>query len=489
MNPTSADRCCINTLRFLAADMVEEAGSGHPETAMAMAPVVYTLWQHVLRFDPGAPAWPGRDRFVLSVGHASALPYVLLYLAGVEATDPEGRPLGRPALSPDDLRRFRQLGSPCAGHPEYGSVPGIETTTGPLGQGLATSVGMAIGANWKRHRFDRPGLSLFGHDVYALCGDGCLMEGVSAEAASLAGHLRLGNLCWIYDSNRITIEGSTSLAFTEDVPARFRAYGWKVVEVDDAEDLPALLAAFDAFRGARDRPTLIRVRSRIAPGAPHKEGTAAAHGEPLGAEELRAAKRFHGWPEEPAFHVPEAARLHLAAGLGARGAQARTRWERRLAEYRRRHPGLAREWDQLRSAELPEGWDRDVAAALAGAPDLSTRDASGLVLNAVAPRIPWLLGGAADLAPSTKTRLAFSGAGDLSAENPGGRNLHFGVREHAMAAAVNGLCLEGLRAFGATFFVFSDYARPAIRLSALMGLPALHLFTHDSLGVGEDGPT
>ena len=485
----NADRLCINTLRFLAADMVEAAQSGHPGTPMAMAPVVYALWQRVLRYDPAAPAWPGRDRFVLSAGHASALLYGLLHLAGVTAVDAAGRPQARPALALDDLRRFRQVGSPCAGHPERGLAAGIETTTGPLGQGLATSVGMALAARWKARRFGRPGFELFGHDVYALCGDGCLMEGVSAEAASLAGHLRLGNLCWIYDSNRITIEGPTSLAFTEDVAGRFRAYGWHVVEVEDAEEQAALEAAFAAFRETREQPTLIRVQSHIAYGAPHKQDTAAAHGEPLGAEELGLAKRFHGWPEEASFRVPEEARAHLAVGLGARGQALRAAWEERLDAYRRRYPELSREWEQLGAGELPADWDQELPVFPADPKGLATRESSGMVLNAVARRVPWLLGGAADLAPSTKTRLTFDGAGDLSPEDPGGRNLHFGVREHAMAAAVNGLCLEGLRAYGAGFLVFSDYARPAIRLAALMALPAVHVFTHDSLGVGEDGPT
>ncbi|MDW7709241.1 MAG: transketolase [Deferrisomatales bacterium] len=485
----NADRLCVNTLRFLAADMVEAAQSGHPGTPMAMAPVVYALWQRVLRYDPAAPSWPGRDRFVLSAGHASALLYALLHLSGVAAADAAGRPEDRPALALEDLRRFRQVGSPCAGHPEYELAAGIETTTGPLGQGLATSVGMALAARWKARRFDRPGFDLFGHDVYALCGDGCLMEGVSAEAASLAGHLRLGNLCWIYDSNRITIEGPTSLAFSEDVAARFRAYGWFVEEVEDAEDLVALESAFASFQESRERPTLIRVQSHIAYGAPHKQDTAAAHGEPLGAEELRLAKRFHGWPEEAPFRVPEEARAHLGAGLGARGRALRETWEADFAEYRRQFPDLAGEWDRMGSGGLPEGWDADLPRFPPDAKGLATRESSGQVLNAVARRVPWLLGGAADLAPSTKTRLTFEGAGDLTPEDAGGRNVHFGVREHAMAAAVNGLCLEGLRAYGAGFLVFSDYARPAIRLSALMALPAIHVFTHDSLGVGEDGPT
>ena len=489
MAPTAADRVCINTLRFLAADMVEAAQSGHPGTPMAMAPVVYALWQRVLRYDPATPTWPGRDRFVLSAGHASALLYALLHLSGVAALDKAGHAESRPALTLGDLRRFRQVGSPCAGHPEHGLAAGIETTTGPLGQGLATSVGMALAANWKARRFGRPGFELFGHDVYALCGDGCLMEGVSAEAASLAGHLRLGNLCWIYDSNRITIEGATSLAFTEDVAARFRAYGWNVLEVADAEDLEALQAAFASFRDTPDQPTLVRVQSHIAYGAPHKQDTAAAHGEPLGAEELRLAKRFHGWPEEPPFLVPDEARGHLAAGLGARGRALRQAWEDGLAGYRRRFPELAREWDQMTAGGLPDGWDADLPVFPPDPKGLATRESSGRVLNAAARGIPWLLGGAADLAPSTKTRLTFDGAGDLSPADPGGRNLHFGVREHAMAAAVNGLCLEGLRAYGAGFLVFSDYARPAIRLAALMELPAFHVFTHDSLGVGEDGPT
>jgi transketolase len=487
--PSDPDQLAIATLRTLCIDAVQEANSGHPGTPMAMAPVVYTLWQRLLRYDPEDPIWPNRDRFVLSAGHASTLLYALLYLTGVKAVDERYEVLGRPSVSLDDLKRFRQLDSRCPGHPEYRWTSGVETTTGPLGQGLATSVGMAIAQRWLSARYDRPGLELFDYRVYALGGDGCMMEGVASEAASLAGHLKLGNLCWIYDSNRITIEGSTSLAFTEDVPARFRGYGWNVLHVADANDLPAVAASFETARATTDRPTLIVVESHIGFGAPGKQDTAAAHGEPLGPDEVRAAKRAYGWPEEARFLVPDEAREHLRRGFGARGRRLREGWVARLAEYRRLHPALADELDRIQRRELPEGWDAELPAFPPDAKGVSGRDASGKVLNALARRVPWLLGGAADLAPSTKTRLLFEGAGDLGPAEPAGRNLHFGVREHAMGAIVNGLALAKLRPFGAGFLIFSDYGRPPLRLAALMELPVVMVFTHDSIGVGEDGPT
>jgi transketolase len=487
--PSDPDQLAIATLRTLCIDAVQEANSGHPGTPMAMAPVVYTLWQRLLRYDPEDPIWPNRDRFVLSAGHASTLLYALLYLTGVKAVDERYEVLGRPSVSLDDLKRFRQLDSRCPGHPEYRWTSGVETTTGPLGQGLATSVGMAIAQRWLSARYDRPGLELFDYRVYALGGDGCMMEGVASEAASLAGHLKLGNLCWIYDSNRITIEGSTSLAFTEDVPARFRGYGWNVLHVADANDLPAVAASFETARATADRPTLIVVESHIGFGAPGKQDTAAAHGEPLGPDEVRAAKRAYGWPEEARFLVPDEAREHLRRGFGARGRRLREGWVARLAEYRRLHPALADELDRIQRRELPEGWDAELPAFPPDAKGVSGRDASGKVLNALARRVPWLLGGAADLAPSTKTRLLFEGAGDLGPAEPAGRNLHFGVREHAMGAIVNGLALAKLRPFGAGFLIFSDYGRPPLRLAALMELPVVMVFTHDSIGVGEDGPT
>jgi transketolase len=487
--PSDPDQLVIATIRTLCIDAVQEANSGHPGTPMAMAPVAYALWQDFLRYDPRDPIWPNRDRFVLSAGHASTLLYSLLHLAGVQAVDEQYEVLGRPSVTLDDLKRFRQLDSRCPGHPEYRWTSGVETTTGPLGQGFATSVGMAIAQAWLAARYNRPGLELFDYRVYALGGDGCMMEGVASEAASLAGHLKLGNLCWIYDSNRITIEGSTSLAFSEDVPARFRAYGWNVVEVADANNLAVLRAAFEAARATGDRPTLIVVKSHIGFGAPGKQDTAAAHGEPLGPDEVRAAKRAYGWPEEAKFLVPDAAREHLAKGFGARGRQLRDDWVARLVEYRRLHPALAGELDQLQRRELPEGWDAELPSYPPDAKGVSGRDASGKVLNALAKRVPWLLGGAADLAPSTKTRLLFEGAGDFGPKDRAGRNFHFGVREHAMGAVLNGLSLSKLRPFGAGFFIFSDYGRPPLRLAALMELPVVMIFTHDSIGVGEDGPT
>jgi transketolase len=481
------DALAITTMRTLAIDAVQQARSGHPGTPMGAAPVVYTLWQRALRFDPQDPAWPDRDRFVLSSGHASMLLYSILHLTGTRATTRDGRADAQPAVSLDDIRRFRQRGSRCAGHPEYGWTPGVETTTGPLGQGLATSVGMAIASRWLGARYNRPGLPLFEHDVYALCGDGCLMEGVSAEAASLAGHLCLANLCWIYDSNRITIEGQTDLAFTEDVGTRFAAYGWHVRYVSDANDLEDIDRALAEFR-ASDRPTLIVVRSHIGYGAPNRQDTSAVHGEPLGDEEVRLTKRAYGWPEDVAFHVPAVVREHFDAGIGQRGRDEREAWDARFARYAVLYPDAARELLQLLDGDLPEGWDEALPVFPADATGLAGRDASGRVLNAIASRVPWIVGGAADLAPSTKTRLT-GAAGDFQAGEWHGRNLHFGVREHAMAAVLNGLALSHLRPFGAGFLIFSDYAKAAIRLSALMELPVVHVFTHDSIGVGEDGPT
>jgi transketolase len=456
---------------------------------MALAPFVYTLWNRVLRFDPQDPIWPDRDRFVLSNGHASMLLWSVLHLTGTRAVNAEYERSGGPAVTLDDIRRFRQLGSRAPGHPEYHLVSGVETTTGPLGQGIATSVGMAIAQRWLASRYNRPDFDIFDYRIYAVCGDGDLMEGVGAEAASLAGHLGLENLCWIYDNNHITIEGSTRLAFTEDVAARFASYEWNVVQVKDANDVDRIADALDGFRRTKGRPMLIVLDTHIGYGAPHKQDTAAAHGEPLGEEEVRLAKRAYGWPEDAKFLVPEGVREHFAAGVGARGATAHRRWTEALAAYRARFPQLAQEIDQMQRRELPPGWDRDLPVFGADPKGMSGRDASGLVLNVLARSVPWLLGGSADLAPSTKTGLTFDGAGDLQKETAGGRNLHFGIREHAMAAIVNGLSLSKLRSFGSTFLVFSDYARPAIRLSALMELPTILVFTHDALGDGEDGPT
>ncbi|MFO1082759.1 MAG: transketolase [Reyranellaceae bacterium] len=482
MVTAASDELCIDTLRTLAMDAVQKANSGHPGTPMALAPVAYTLWQQVLRYDPADPAWPDRDRFVLSNGHASMLLYGLIHLAGVQG--PNG-----PALTVADLERFRQLDSRTPGHPEYGLTVGVETTTGPLGQGCGTSVGMAIASRWLAQRFNRPGFELFDYDVYVLCGDGDMMEGVASEAASLAGHLGLANLCWLYDNNRITIEGRTSLAFDEDVGARFRAYGWHVAHVADANDRTALAAALAAFKARTDAPTLIVVDSHIGYGAPHKQDTAAAHGEPLGAEEVRLAKRSYGWPEQAQFHVPEGVRERFAAGIGRRGADLRRRWAELRRRYGEAHPQEARLLDGMLAGRLPEGWDSALPAFPPDAKGLATRDSSGQVINALAQHYPALVGGSADLAPSTKTRFTFDGAGDLEPGDPGGRNMHYGVREHAMGAVVNGMTLCGVRAFGSTFLIFSDYMKPAIRLAALMDLPALHVFTHDSIGLGEDGPT
>jgi len=470
-------------------DAVQAANSGHPGTPMALAPVVYALWQRRLRFDPEDPIWPNRDRFVLSVGHASMLLYSLLYLTGVKAVNAEYERLGKPSVTLDDIRCFRQLESRCPGHPEYRWTSGVETTTGPLGQGVATSVGMAIAGRWLADHFNRPGFQVFDYDVYALAGDGCMMEGVSSEAASLAGHLRLSNLCWIYDNNRITIEGNTSLAFSEDVATRFLAYGWNVTRVGDANDLEMLDRAFETFEQTHDRPTLIIVDSHIAYGAPTKQDTSAGHGEPLGEEEIRSAKRYYGWPEDAKFLVPDEVRQHFQEGIGARGRADREAWTASFEAYSREYPELADQLERIQARRLPDGWDAGLPVFPPDPKGVAGRDASAAVLNAVAKAVPWLLGGSADLAPSTKTRLTFEGAGDLTPDTPGGRNLHFGVREHAMAAVLNGLSLTKLRPYGSGFLIFSDYARPAIRLSALMELPVIHIFTHDSIGVGEDGPT
>ncbi len=479
----------INTIRTLAIDGVQAANSGHPGTPMAMAPVAYCLWQQFLRFDPQDPVWPNRDRFVLSIGHASMLLYALLHLTEVRAVSKDYETLGEPSVPLDALKAFRQLDSRCPGHPEYRWTSGVETTTGPLGQGVATSVGMAIARQWLAARYDRPGFDLFDFNVYALCGDGCMMEGISGEAASLAGHLRLGNLCWIYDNNHITIEGNTALAFTEDVATRFIGYGWNVTRVGDANDLEMLARAFRTFQSTNDRPTLIIVDSHIGYGAPHKQDTSGAHGEPLGDEEVRLAKRNYGWPEDKKFYVPDGVYDHFRQGIGNRGRDLRDAWFAQIAEYRKQYPELAEELFRMQHRQLPEGWDRNVPEFPADPKGLATRESSAKVLNAVAKNIPWLIGGAADLAPSTKTRLTFADAGDFSAENYAGRNFHFGIREHAMGAILNGMSLVKVRPFGSGFFIFVDYMRGSLRLSALMEIPVIYIFTHDSIGVGEDGPT
>ena len=483
------DQLCVNTIRTLSMDAVQQANSGHPGTPMALAPLVYTIWNRVMRFDPQNPIWPNRDRFVLSNGHASMLLWSALHLTGTQAVNPSYETLGQPSVTLDDIRHFRQLESKAPGHPEYHWVSGVETTTGPLGQGVATSVGMAIGEKWLAHRYNRPGFEIFDYNIYAVCGDGCLMEGVSSEAASLAGHLGLDNLCWVFDNNHITIEGSTSLAFTEDVETRFLAYGWNVLRVGDANDLDRIENALEIFRNTKGRPTFIVLDSHIGYGSPHKQDTAAAHGEPLGDDEIRLCKQSYGWPEDAKFHVPEGVYEHFTAGIGARGAEARRKWTQLFDSYKSKYPDLAVELDLIQRRELPSGWDRNLPVFAPDPKGVAGREASGKALNVLAQNIPWLLGGSADLGPSNKTTLTFTGAGDFQANDRGGKNLHFGIREHAMAAIVNGLCLSKLRAFGATFFIFSDYARPAIRLAALMELPAFYVFTHDAMGDGEDGPT
>ena len=479
---------CINTIRTLAIDAVQKANSGHAGTPMALAPVVYTLWQEFLRYDPADPLWANRDRFVLSAGHASMLLYAVLHLSQVQRV--EGHAItGKPAVSLDDIKRFRQIDSVTPGHPEYGLTTGVEATTGPLGQGCGNSVGMAVASRWLAARYNRPGSMLFDFDVYVICSDGDLMEGVASEAASLAGHLGLSNLCWIYDSNTITIEGHTDLAFSEDVESRFNGYRWNVPRVGDANDRPRLVDALQTFRRTQQGPTLIIVDSVIGYGAPHKQNTAAAHSDALGMEEVRLAKRFYGWPQDAEFLVPEGVYESFRAGIGKRGGALRKAWNESFAAYRREHSEAAAEIVRLLSGDLPNDWGADLPTFPPGGKGMATREAFGRVLNAVAARIPWIVGGAGDLAPSTKTKLSFDGAGTLAPGQPGGRNVHFGVREHAMGAIVNGLVLSHLRAFGSTFLVFSDYMRPPIRLSALMKLPVFHVFTHDSIGVGEDGPT
>ena len=456
---------------------------------MAMAPVVYTLWQDYLRFDPEDPIWPNRDRFILSAGHASTLLYALLHLAGVKAVNRKYETLGELAVSLEDLKKFRQLESKCPGHPEYRWTSGVETTTGPLGQGVATSVGIALAGKWLAERYNRPNFTLFDYDVYALAGDGCMMEGISGEAASLAGHLRLSNLCWIYDNNHITIEGNTSLAFSEDVAGRFLAYGWDVRRVSNANDLDLLREAFDRFKKTTDQPTLIVVDSHIGYGAPTKQDTSAAHGEPLGEEEIRATKKRYGWPEDAKFLVPPEVLENFRAKLGQRGAKLRAGWMSLFAAYQNEHPELAAETLAIQHRQPPQGWDSEIPTFPPDAKGIASRDSSGKVLNAIAKKHPWLVGGSADLSPSTKTRLTFPNAGEISRDSLGGRNIHFGVREHAMGAILNGLALAKLRTFGSGFLIFSDYGRGSLRLSAIMEIPVIYIFTHDSIGVGEDGPT
>jgi len=489
LSSADLDELCINTIRTLSIDAVQAAKSGHPGTPMALAPLVYTIWNRVMYFDPADPLWANRDRFVLSNGHASMLLWSALHLTKTEAVNAEYERLGQPSVTLDDIRRFRQLDSKAPGHPEYHWVSGVETTTGPLGQGVATSVGMAIGEKWLAAHYNRPGFEVFNYHIFAVCGDGCLMEGVASEAASLAAHLGLDNLCWVYDNNHITIEGSTKIAFTEDVEARFLAYGWNVLRVGNANDIDRIEHALNVFRKEKGRPTFIVLDSHIGYGSPHKQDTSAAHGEPLGEDEVRLVKRAYGWPEDAKFLVPDGVYNHFTTGIGARGAKANEEWKQLFSSYRAKYPDLASEIEMMQRRELPSGWDRNLPVFPADPKGLAGRDASGKVLNVLAQKIPWFLGGSADLGPSTKTTLTYEGAGDFQAETPNGKNLHFGIREHAMGTIVNGLALSKLRPFGATFFIFSDFLRPAIRLASLMEIPSIFVFSHDAMGDGEDGPT
>jgi transketolase len=489
MTTQDLDQLCINTIRTLAIDAIQKAKSGHPGTPMGMAPVAYDLWQKRLNFDPADPIWPNRDRFILSAGHASMLLYALLHLTRTVAVDEKYETVGRPTVTLDDIKAFRQLDSACPGHPEYHLTSGVEATTGPLGQGVAMSVGLAMAERWLGAHFNRPDFPIVDWRTYALCGDGCMMEGISNEAASLAGHLGLNKLCWIYDSNRVTIEGHTEIAFTEDVATRFLGLGWNVLHVRDANEEKEVVGAFDLASRERSRPTLIIIESHIGYGAPHKQDSPEAHGEPLGEDEVRLTKKFYGWPEDAQFLVPDGVYDHFASGIGARGAARHAEWRELFGRYSKAHPDLAQQFEAMQRRELPPGWDQAIPTFPADPKGIASRDSSGKVENAISQHLPWLVGGAADLAPSTKTRMTFEGAGDFQPDSHGGRNLHFGVREHAMGAAVNGMALAKLRPFGSGFLIFSDYMRNPIRLSAIMELPALYIFTHDSIGVGEDGPT
>ena len=486
------DQLCINTMRTLAMDAVQKANSGHPGTPMALSPAAYVLWNDLLRYNPEDPNWPNRDRFVLSVGHASMLLYSLIFLAGVKSVN-EGEDRSKPSLTIEDLKQFRQLSSKTPGHPEYRFTSGVETTTGPLGQGCGNSVGMAMAQRWLAERYNKPGFPIFDYHIWTFSGDGDQMEGVASEAASLAGHMKLSNLTWLYDSNQISIEGSTDLAFTEDTHKRFEAYGWNVVEVKDANNLDLLKERFQEAR-AQDgitggKPTLIVVHSQIAYGAPKKAGTAAAHGEPLGDAEIAGTKKFYGWPENEKFFVPDGVMEHFQEGIGARGQALNAGWLEMIGRYKAEYPELAAELEMMNQHDLPEGWDKEIPVYEADAKGVASRESSGKVLNALAPNVPWLIGGAADLSPSTKTNLTFQGAGSFQPGSYSGRNLHFGVREHAMGSICNGIALSGMRAYCSGFLIFSDYMKPPIRLSAIMELPVLYIFTHDSIGVGEDGPT
>jgi len=483
------DTLSINTIRTLSIDAVQKANSGHPGAPMALAPVAYALWQQFLRYDPANPVWPNRDRFILSNGHASMLLYSMLYLSGVKSVDSEYKVLDRPSITLDDIKNFRQLDSKTPGHPEYRVTSGIETTTGPLGQGIGNSVGMSIASNWLKARYNRPGLEIFDYNIYAICSDGDLMEGVGSEAASLAGHLKLPNLCWIYDANQITLDGPADWSFSEDVAMRFRAYGWNVTHVGDANDLDALSGAFKKFLATKDRPTIVIVNSHIGYGSPHKQDTNAAHGEPLGEDEVRLAKKFYGWPEDAHFLVPDGVLENFREGIGKRGRELSSKWSDLFAKYTKQFPELADNINRMQRRDLPDGWDKNLPTFPADPKGVATRESSGKVLNIVAQSVPWLIGGAADLATSNKTDLKFEGAGVFKVGNYGGRNLHFGVREHAMGSALNGMAMIKVRPFGGTFFNFTDYMRPAMRLAAIAEIPTIYILTHDSIGLGEDGPT
>jgi len=483
------DTLCINTIRTLAIDAVQQANSGHPGAPMGLAPATYCLWQQFLRYDPADPTWLNRDRFVLSNGHASMLLYAMLHLAEVRRVDEEGKLTKDLSVSMDDIKHFRQLGSRTPGHPESHITTGVEVTTGPLGQGVGNSVGMAIAGKWQAANFNQPGFDIFNFNVYAMCSDGDLMEGIGGEAASLAGHLKLSNLCWIYDHNSVTLDGPANWSFSEDVATRFVGYGWNVTRVSDANDLEMIARAFETFQKTSDRPTLIILDSHIGYGSPHKQDSNSSHGEPLGEDEVKLVKKFYGWPEDAKFLVPDGVREHFRDTVGKRGREMRAQWSEAFANYSKKFPELSERLSHMQQHELPAGWDKNIPTFPADPKGVATRESSGKVLNAFAQNIPWLIGGSADLATSNKTTLKFEGAGDFRAGSYAGRNLHFGVREHVMGASVNGMTLSSIRAFGATFFNFSDYMRPSMRLAALMQIPSIFVFTHDSIGLGEDGPT
>jgi transketolase len=483
------DTLCVNTIRTLAIDAVQQANSGHPGAPMGLAPVTYTLWQQFLRYDPADPTWLNRDRFVLSNGHASMLLYAMLHLAEVRQVDENGNLTKTLSVSMDDIKHFRQLGSRTPCHPESHITTGVEVTTGPLGQGVGNSIGMAIAGKWQAANFNKPGLEIFNYNVYTMCSDGDLMEGIGGEAASLAGHLKLSNLCWIYDHNSITLDGPANWSFSEDVATRFVGYGWNITRVADANDLEMIARAFEIFQKTTDRPTLIIVDSHIGYGSPNKQDSNSSHGEPLGEEEVRLVKKFYGWPEDAKFLVPDGVREHFRDTIGKRGRELRAQWSKLFSDYSQKFPELSERLSQMQHHQLPASWDKNIPSFPPDAKGVATRESSGKVLNAFAQNIPWLIGGSADLATSNKTTLKFDGAGEFNAGNYAGRNLHFGVREHAMGASVNGMTLSSIRAFGATFFNFSDYMRPSMRLAALMQIPSIFVFTHDSIGLGEDGPT